>query len=139
MRLELHAGKLARAVLRGEGSGNTDLLTRHRAPSEVDGTPGTPSFYAVENARYGWSWRCLSSHCPFSQGPMKHSFRLFQLLLGFDGEAGAAIRAAYARWPELEGGSSPRMRRRRGHAGGDVRGNRLEQEQLRPGQGRKPQ
>jgi len=129
-----------RSEMRQAGHGFLGWCPFHddRAPSEVDGTPGTPSFYVVENARYGWSWRCLSSPCPFSQGPMKHSFRLFQILLGFDGEAGAAIRAAYARWPELEGGSSPRMRRRRGHAGGDVRGNRLEQGRLRPGQGRKP-
>jgi hypothetical protein len=66
------------------------------APDERDGGPGTPSFYAVHNRRYGWSWRCLSSNCAYSEGPMKHSFRLLQDLLGLD--ARAAIGAALARW-----------------------------------------
>jgi hypothetical protein len=66
-----------------------------RAPDER-GEPGTPSFYLVHNRRYGWSWRCLSSNCPYSEGPMKHSFRLLQDLLGLD--ARAAIGAALARW-----------------------------------------
>jgi len=63
---------------------------------DARGEPGTPSFYAVHNSRYGWSWRCLSSNCPYSEGPMKHSFRLFQELLRLD--ARAALGAAYARW-----------------------------------------
>jgi len=66
-----------------------------RAPDER-GEPGTPSFYVVHNARYGWSWRCLSSNCPYSEGPMKHTFRLLQELLGLD--VRAAIGAALARW-----------------------------------------
>jgi hypothetical protein len=66
-----------------------------REPDER-GEPGTPSFYVVHNRRYGWSWRCLSSNCPYSEGPMKHSFRLLQDLLGLD--VRAAIGAAYARW-----------------------------------------
>jgi hypothetical protein len=60
------------------------------------GEPGTPSFYVVHNRRYGWSWRCLSSNCAYSEGPMKHTFRLLQDLLGLD--VRAAIGAAYARW-----------------------------------------
>ena len=48
---------------------------------DVNGDPGTPSFYVVHNRRYGWSWRCLSTNCAFSLGPMKHSFRLLQELL----------------------------------------------------------
>jgi len=66
-----------------------------RAPDER-GKPGTPSFYVVHNTRYGWSWRCLSSNCAYSEGPMKHSFRLLQDLLGL--EVRAAIGAALARW-----------------------------------------
>jgi hypothetical protein len=66
-----------------------------RAPDER-GEVGTPSFYVVHNQRHGWSWRCLSSNCPYSEGPMKHSFRLLQELLGLD--VRAAIGAAYARW-----------------------------------------
>jgi hypothetical protein len=66
-----------------------------RAPDER-GKPGTPSFYVVHNRWHGWSWRCLSSNCPYSEGPMKHSFRLLQELLGF--EARAAIGAALALW-----------------------------------------
>ncbi len=98
MRLELHAGKLARAVLRGEGSGNTDLLTRHRAPDAATGAAGSASFYAVEDRRYGWSRRCLSTNCAQSVGPMRHSFRLLQELLGVS--VVAAIREAASRWPE---------------------------------------
>jgi hypothetical protein len=67
---------------------------------DVDGDPGTPSFYVVYNRRYGWSWRCLSTNCPHSEGPMRHSFRLFQELLQLD--VVSAIGAALTRWPELE-------------------------------------
>jgi len=128
-----------RAELRPAGQGYLGWCPFHddRAANEVDGRPGTPSFYVVENSCYGWSWRCLSSNCPCSIGPMKHSFRLFQLLLGLDGEAGAAIRAAYARWPELEGGGSPlRVRRRQGRAGRDARGDRSPRRRGRRGEGR---
>jgi TOTE conflict system, Archaeo-Eukaryotic Primase domain len=65
---------------------------------DVDGSPGTPSFYVVHNSRYGWSWRCLSSNCAHSDGPMRHSFRLFQELLQLD--VVGAIGAALVRWPE---------------------------------------
>jgi hypothetical protein len=68
-----------------------------RAP-DVDGGPGTPSFYVVDNQRYGWSWRCLSTHCPHSAGRMRHTFRLFQEVLGLD--VVEAIQAACVRWPE---------------------------------------
>jgi len=73
-----------------------------RAPDER-GEAGTASFYVVHNRRHGWSWRCLSSNCPFAEGPMKHSFRLLQELLGLD--ARAAIGAACARWPDVAGGA----------------------------------
>jgi hypothetical protein len=49
--------------------------------ADADGRPGSPSFYVVQDRRYGWSWRCLSTNCAFSLGPMKHSFRLLQELL----------------------------------------------------------
>jgi hypothetical protein len=65
---------------------------------DADGDPGTPSFYVVHNTRYGWSWRCLSTHCTYSDGPMKHSFRLFQEVLQLD--VVSAIGAALTRWPE---------------------------------------
>lgn len=61
------------------------------------GHPGTPSFYVVFNARHGWNWRCLSTNCAYNPGPMRHSFRLFQELLGLD--LVAAICAASAKWP----------------------------------------
>jgi TOTE conflict system primase-like protein len=66
---------------------------------DANGDPGTPSFYVVHNRRYGWSWRCLSTNCPHSDGPMRHSFRLFQELLRLDvvGAKGAAL----VRWPEI--------------------------------------
>jgi hypothetical protein len=69
---------------------------------DANGHPGTPSFYVIYNSRYGWSWRCLSTNCPHSDGPMRHSFRLFQELLQLD--VVSAIGAALARWPEAGGG-----------------------------------
>jgi hypothetical protein len=72
-----------------------------RAP-DADGRPGSPSFYVVHNARYGWSWRCLSPNCLQQAGPMRHTFRLFQELLRLD--VPSAIRAAAARWPEATAG-----------------------------------
>jgi TOTE conflict system primase-like protein len=69
---------------------------------DANGDPGTPSFYVVNNSRYGWSWRCLSTNCLHSDGPMRHSFRLFQELLQLD--VVSAIGAALARWDgEMEG------------------------------------
>jgi hypothetical protein len=60
---------------------------------DANGDPGTPSFYVVHNTRYGWSWRCLSTNCVHSDGPMRHSFRLFQEVLQLDvvGAIGAAL------------------------------------------------
>jgi hypothetical protein len=69
-----------------------------RAP-DTNGDPGTPSFYVVHNTRYGWSWRCLSTNCLHSDGPMRHSFRLFQEVLQLD--VVSAIGAALVRWPEM--------------------------------------
>jgi hypothetical protein len=66
---------------------------------DAAGDPGTPSFYVVHNRRYGWSWRCLSTNCAHSDGPMRHSFRLFQELLQLD--VVGAIGAALVRWPEI--------------------------------------
>jgi TOTE conflict system, Archaeo-Eukaryotic Primase domain len=71
-----------------------------------NGDPGTPSFYVVYNARYGWSWRCLSTNCLHSDGPMRHSFRLFQELLQLD--VVSAIGAALTRWPEASSEALPR-------------------------------
>jgi hypothetical protein len=68
-----------------------------RAP-DAGGCPGTPSFYVVHNARFGWSWRCLSPNCLHHSGPLRHTFRLFQELLQLD--VRAAIRAAAVHWPE---------------------------------------
>jgi hypothetical protein len=71
-----------------------------RAPDEA-GRPGTPSFYVVHDYRYGWSWRCLSTNCPQSWGPMRHTFELFQRLLGLT--VRSAIVEACQRWPEADG------------------------------------
>jgi len=73
--------------------------------ADAAGLPGTPSFYVVHDRRYGWSWRCLSTNCAFSTGPMKHSFRLWQELLGLS--AAAAVVEAAQRWPAAEGNGSP--------------------------------
>ncbi len=68
-----------------------------RAP-DATGRAGSPSFYVVEDQRYGWSWRCFSTNCAQSLGPMRHSFRLFQQLRGRT--VPAAIAEARERWPE---------------------------------------
>jgi hypothetical protein len=68
------------------------------------GLPGTPSFYVVQDRRYGWSWRCLSTNCAQSVGPMRHSFRLWQELLGVS--VASAIVEAVRRWPKAAGGGS---------------------------------
>jgi hypothetical protein len=62
------------------------------------GRPGSQSFYVVRDRRYGWSWRCLSSNCSQHDGPMRHSFRLFQLLTGLTVKS--AVVEAVAWWPE---------------------------------------
>ncbi len=67
-----------------------------RAPDDR-GRPGRPSFYVVCDRRYGWSWRCLSTNCMQSLGPMRHAFRLFQLLQ--EVSPSTAIRMALSRWP----------------------------------------
>jgi hypothetical protein len=72
---------------------------------DANGDPGTPSFYVVYNRRYGWSWRCLSTNCLHSDGPMRHSFRLFQELLQLD--VISAIGAALTRWPEAGSDDPP--------------------------------
>jgi hypothetical protein len=69
-----------------------------RAPDAATGVAGSPSLYMVQDRHYGWSWRCLSTNCAYAQGPMKHSFRLWQELLGLS--VAAAIYEAADRWPE---------------------------------------
>jgi len=64
---------------------------------DAAGLPGTPSFYVVRDPRHGWSWRCLSTNCAQSAGPMRHSFRLWQELLGVS--VASAIVEAVRRWP----------------------------------------
>jgi hypothetical protein len=70
-----------------------------RAADEA-GKPGTPSFYVVHDRHYGWSWRCLSTNCQQSVGPLRHSFRLFQELEELSVKR--AIIAARQRWPQAE-------------------------------------
>jgi hypothetical protein len=85
--------------LRRAGQGYLGWCPFHddRAP-QADGSRGTPSLYVVQSARHGWSWRCLSSNCVQHAGPMRHSFRLFQELLGLNTRD--ALRAALERWPD---------------------------------------
>ncbi len=68
---------------------------------DAEGRPGTPSFYVVQDRRYGWSWRCLSTNCEQHEGPMRHSFRLFQELTGLS--VASAVLEALAWWPEVVG------------------------------------
>jgi hypothetical protein len=100
--LDLLADLAPETELRRVGRGYLGWCPFHddRAP-DAAGRPGTPSFYVVHDRRYGWSWRCLSSNCPQSWGPMRHSFELFQRLLGLT--VRSAIVEACQRWPEVDG------------------------------------
>jgi hypothetical protein len=72
---------------------------------DEQGRPGTPSFFAVRDRRYGWSWRYYSTNCAHSVGALRHSFRLQQDLLELT--ASQAIREACARWPEADAARRP--------------------------------
>ncbi len=102
--LDLLAAFAPQSDVRRVGRGYRGWCPLHedRAP-DAQGLPGTPSLYLVHDRRYSWSWRCLSSNCAFSAGPMKHSFRLFQELRGLS--AAAALAEVCERWPEAEGNS----------------------------------
>jgi hypothetical protein len=100
--LELLADLAPESELRRAGRGSIGWCPFHddRAPDAVSGERGMPSFYVVEDRRYGWSWRCLSTNCAQNAGPMRHSFRLLQELLGVS--VAAAIREAVSRWPAAD-------------------------------------
>ncbi len=102
--LELLAELAPETALRRVGQGYLGWCPFHddHAPDAL-GQLGTPSFYVVHNRRYGWSWRCLSSNCAHSVGPMRHTFRLYQELLRMD--AAAALLAARSRWPASGAGA----------------------------------
>ncbi len=100
--LDLLAELSPESELRRVGRGYIGWCSFHndRAPDEITGERGTPSFYVVLDRRYGWSWRCLSTNCVQSTGLMRHSFRLLQELLGIS--VAAAIREAASRWPAAD-------------------------------------
>lgn len=100
--LDLLAEYAPQTKMRRSGQGYLGWCPFHddKAP-DGHGRPGSPSFYVVQNTRHGWSWRCLSTNCRHHEGPMRHSFRLFQDLNGLD-PAGAIV-VATLRWPEAEG------------------------------------
>ncbi|HKB47997.1 MAG TPA: hypothetical protein VKC57_09890, partial [Ktedonobacterales bacterium] len=97
--LDLLAELAPDAEMRRAGRGSIGWCPFHddRAPDAATGAVGSASFYVVDDRRYGWSWRCLSTNCAQSAGPMRHSFRLLQELLGVS--VAAAIREAASRWP----------------------------------------
>jgi hypothetical protein len=98
--LELLAELAPESELRRAGRGSIGWCPFHddRAPDAATGSAGSASIYVVADRRYGWSWRCLSTNCAQSAGPMRHSFRLLQELLGVS--VAAAIREAASRWPQ---------------------------------------
>jgi hypothetical protein len=102
--LDLLADLAPETELKRQGGGYLGWCSFHddRA-TDAEGCPGSPSFYVVEDRRYGWSWRCLSTNCAFSLGPMKHSFRLLQELLELN--VATTIHEARRRWPECPQGS----------------------------------
>jgi hypothetical protein len=100
--LDLLAELAPESEMRRVGRGYIGWCPFHddRASDELTGEPGTPSFYVVQDRRYGWSWRCLSTNCVQSAGLMRHSFRLLQELLGIS--VAAAIGEAVSRWPAAD-------------------------------------
>jgi hypothetical protein len=99
--LELLADLAPESAMRPVGRGYLGWCPFHddQAP-DAAGRPGTPSFYVVRDRRHGWSWRCFSTNCPQSWGPMRHSFELLQRLLGLT--VRSAIVEACTRWPEAD-------------------------------------
>lgn len=98
--LDLLAEFAPDAGLRRRGQGYLGWYPFHNDRAvDSQGRPGTPSFYVVFNAHYGWSWRCLSTNCAQHEGPMRHPFRLLQDLTGLDTRA--TMRLALERWPQL--------------------------------------
>ncbi len=96
--LELLAELAPESELRRAGRGYIGWCPFHndRAPDAATGAAGSASLYVVADRRYGWSWRCLSTNCAQSMGPMRHSFRLWQELLGVS--VASAIAEAARRW-----------------------------------------
>ncbi len=63
--LELLGELAPDAEMRRAGRGFIGWCPFHddRAPNATTGASGSASFYVVEDRRYGWSWRCLSTNC----------------------------------------------------------------------------
>jgi hypothetical protein len=99
--LDLLADLAPESAMRPVGRGFLGWCPFHddQAP-DAAGRPGTPSFYVVLDRRHGWSWRCFSTNCPQSWGPMRHTFELLQRLLGLT--VRSAIVEACTRWPEAD-------------------------------------
>ncbi len=98
--LDLLAEMAPDSAMQRVGQGYLGFCPLHDdAAPQNDGSPGRPSFYAVQHRTYGWSWRCLSTNCHFNDGPMKHSFRLFCELHHCSAREG--IQLARRRWPQL--------------------------------------
>ncbi len=103
--LDLLAELVPDAEMRRAGKGYLGWCAFHDDRArDAAGQPGSPSFYVVQDRRYGWSWRCLSTNCAESSGPMRHSFRLWQELLGVS--VASAIVEAVRRWPTAGGGGA---------------------------------
>jgi len=103
--LDLLAELVPDTELRRAGKGYLGWCAFHDDRArDVAGQPGSPSFYVIQDRRYGWSWRCLSTNCVQSVGPMRHSFRLWQELLGVS--VSSAIVEAVRRWPTAGGGGA---------------------------------
>jgi hypothetical protein len=83
--------------LRPSGQGYIGWCPWHddTAP-DTDGTPGTPSLYVIQNQRYGWSWRCLSTNCgAHDEVHMHHTFDWFEWCCAGDVAAAIALAAQY--------------------------------------------
>ena len=99
--LELLADLEPDTELRQVGRGYLGWCPFHddRAADDA-GHPGMPSFYVVQDHRYGWTWKCFSTNCHYSWGLPRHTFELFCCLLDLSVRAG--IIEACERWPEAD-------------------------------------
>ncbi len=101
--LDLLAEMAPATAMRRVGRGYLGWCPFHPdAAPQADGSPGSPSFYVVNDRVFGWSWRCLSSNCPWHDGPMQHAFRLFCELRRCNVRQGIIL--ARERWPEMTKG-----------------------------------
>lgn len=95
--LSIIAATKPAVALRPSGQGFIGWCPWHEdAAPDTDGCPGTPSLYVVQNRRYGWSWRCLSTNCgAHDDSHMYHTFDWFVWCCAGDLTAAVTLASQY--------------------------------------------